>query len=76
MHFNNKSIVGSSVLLIVLSLIPEDVHAYIDPGSGSMILQLLLAGVAGAAMACKLYWRRFLSFFRRNPSSTDSSDNK
>ena len=30
--------------------------AYMDPGTGSLFLQLLLGGVAGAALIVKLYW--------------------
>lgn len=37
-------------------------HAYLDAGTGSMILQLLLGGAAGLAIAGKLYWYRFLGF--------------
>ena len=32
--------------------------AYLDPGSGSMILQLLAGGVAAVGVAAKMYWRR------------------
>jgi hypothetical protein len=32
--------------------------AYIDPGSGSLILQMIAGGVAAAAVTAKLYWRR------------------
>ena len=32
--------------------------AYLDPGAGSMILQVLAGGVAGIAVVGKLYWRR------------------
>lgn len=39
--------------------------AYLDPASGSMILQLILGGVAGAAVAIKLYWHRILGAFGR-----------
>jgi hypothetical protein len=35
-------------------------YAYLDPGTGSMILQVLLGGIAGLALAGKYYWRRFL----------------
>ncbi len=34
-------------------------YAYLDPGSGSMLLQLLLGGIAGLAVIMKLYWARF-----------------
>lgn len=33
-------------------------HAYIDPGTGGMLLQLLLGGVAGGLVIAKLYWQR------------------
>ena len=35
-------------------------HAYLDAGSGSMMLQLLLGGLAGLGVALRLYWRRLL----------------
>jgi|AntDryMetagUQ889_1029465.scaffolds.fasta_scaffold02406_6 hypothetical protein len=34
------------------------VLAYIDPGSGSMIAQLAVAGAAGVAVAVKVAWRK------------------
>lgn len=42
-------------------------HAYLDPGTGSMILQLLLGGIAGLAIAGRLYWHKFLSLFGLRP---------
>ncbi len=39
-------------------------EAYLDPGSGSMLVQLLLGGTAGVAvMLLKLGWRRLLERF-------------
>ncbi|MFP4537395.1 MAG: hypothetical protein ACLFPA_03760 [Dichotomicrobium sp.] len=37
-------------------------HAYLDAGTGSLILQVLLGGLAGLAVAGKLYWHRLLVF--------------
>ena len=37
--------------------------AYLDPASGSLLLQLLLGGVAGLALVLKLFWHRILGFF-------------
>ena len=44
-------------------------HAYLDPGTGSIILQVLLGGVAGLALACKLYWQKLLTMLgiKRQP---------
>jgi hypothetical protein len=36
----------------------QDAFAYIDPGSGSILLQLILGGVAGALVVVKMYWQR------------------
>ena len=40
---------------------------YLDPGSGGLMLQALVAGVASAAVMGKVYWRRAKRFlgFRR-----------
>ena len=40
------------------------VFAYLDPGSGSLIAQLLVGGVAAVGVSLKLYWQRVLSFLR------------
>jgi len=36
---------------------------YLDPGSGSYLLQLLIAGILGALFALRLYWKRIKGFF-------------
>jgi len=47
------------VLVLLVSLAtPQPAHAYLDPGSGSLILQLILGGLAGLAMILKLYWHK------------------
>jgi len=38
--------------------------AYIDPGSGSMLLQIVLGGVAALGVTAKLTWRRILRTLR------------
>jgi len=38
--------------------------AYLDPGTGSMMLQLMLGGVAGLLVVGKLYLKRLTDFFR------------
>jgi hypothetical protein len=43
--------------------------AYLDAASGSMIVQAIVAGAAGAAVFLKLGWRRISSPFRRRPAA-------
>ncbi len=38
---------------------------YLDPGSGSYLLQLLIAGILGALVALRLYWRQVKEFFSK-----------
>ncbi len=51
--------------LLFLSALGIDspAHAYLDPGTGSMLLQLILGGVAGALVVGKLYWQRVKDIF-------------
>jgi len=51
----------------------QEAHAYLDPGSGSMILQLLLGGIAGASVVLKLYWHQFIGIFRSPKSGASDS---
>ena len=41
-----------------------DLLAYLDPGSGSMILQILAGGLAAVAVTARLYWDRILKFLK------------
>ena len=59
-----------SALAAAILIFPPPAFAYIDPGTGSMILQLLLAGVAGLGVLCKLFWHRITGFFRRSKAPT------
>jgi hypothetical protein len=43
---------------------PVHVLAYLDPGTGSMLVQLLVGGVAAAAVTVKLYWHRLMRLLR------------
>jgi hypothetical protein len=47
------------------------VVGYLDPGSGSMIMQALAGGLAGVAVFGKLYWRRIKRVFARRDSGDD-----
>jgi len=44
------------LVAIMLFFTPQDCYAYLDPGSGGLLIQLLLGGVAGLLAILKLYW--------------------
>ena len=39
--------------------------AYIEPGSGGLMVQLVVAGAVGCWVWIRIYWRRFLALFSR-----------
>ncbi len=54
-------------------------YAYLDPGTGSFIIQMLVAGIAGALFMLKTYWQKFIGFFsenRRENEKTPSPEKK
>ena len=49
--------------VLLVSSITGNVHAYLDPGTGSMASQMMLAAVVGALATVKVFWTRIRSFF-------------
>ncbi|MFH2204196.1 MAG: hypothetical protein ABIJ96_13840 [Elusimicrobiota bacterium] len=52
---------GLAVSIFLAGALPA--HAYLDPGSGSMYLQLLLGGLAGIGLVLKIFWGNILEMF-------------
>lgn len=52
-----------ALLALPFMLVALPAHAYLDPGSGSMILQIIAGGIAGLAVALKMFWHRIRGFF-------------
>lgn len=64
-------------LRILLSLLmvfawSGSASAYFDPGTGSAVLQLLLAGIGGALVVGRMYWAKIKSVFGADPSEKSS----
>ena len=55
-------------------LFPDDAYAYLDPGTASMLLQGLIAGVAGGLAVVVLYWNKFKAFFFARSPDTQHSE--
>lgn len=47
--------------------------AYLDPGTGSMVLQLVIGGVLGGLLAIKLLWKRVIGFFTGKRADSDGA---
>ena len=55
----------TATILLLCALTPSPALAYLDPGTGSFILQMLIAGFLGALLYVRLAWDRTRSFFAR-----------
>lgn len=51
-------------LAVALPLIfSENASAYLDPGTGSYIFQVLIATFIGGLFAIKIFWQKIKNFF-------------
>ncbi len=64
-------VVCCCLVLALEVLAPVAAHAYIDPGSGSFILQGVIAAILGAGVTLKVFWNRL---FRRGGKSDDQDN--
>ena len=76
--FKRFSRFNPCIVITVISglyLFPSQAYAYLDPGTGSMILQGIIGGLATLAVVVKLYWHsllRFLGLRKGNLPNTHS----
>jgi len=62
--FNIKN--GVLVLICVMILVePRQAYAYLDPGTGSLLIQMLIGGVIAGLYTIKMYWYQLKSFIKR-----------
>lgn len=61
-------------LPVAAVLAPASAFAYVDPGTGSLLFQGLIAAVVGACLTIKLFWRRIRKFLTGKSARDDESD--
>lgn len=49
------------------------VYAYLDPGTGSIILQAIIASIAVGLFTIKSWWYRLVSLFKGNRPDDEKS---
>ena len=52
-----------SVAIAVIAITYREAYAYLDPGTGSYLLQLIMAGILGGMLAIKMFWKNLRVFF-------------
>ena len=71
-----KKLFICTTALWFLLLLANPVYAYLDPGTGSMMIQALLAAIAAASVTIGIFWRRLRSFFSRKNSGENGPDDR
>lgn len=54
----------SYIVFFSFFFLSQSAYAYLDPGTGSLILQMIIAGILSTLFAIKMYWYRLKSFFK------------
>jgi hypothetical protein len=72
MYILSVSNISCQVLVVLIGSLHKDL-AYLDPGSGSFILQIILATLLASLLFMKGFWRKVIGIFKK-PSSLDQDE--
>ena len=61
---NNLYLLAVVVLMVFIA--PQKAEAYLDPGTDSMILQMIIAGIVGVGCTFKIWKDKVLSLFKKD----------
>lgn len=67
------------IAVVLFAIVPaQPAHAYLDPGTGSLVFQLLIGAVLGGIVTIKMYWVRiketFGNFFSKDKNVDEDPD--
>lgn len=63
-----------AIFFLVFAFLTKNSQAYLDIGTGSYIIQMLVAGLFGGLLAIKIFWRTIFNFFKKTLSKNSKSD--
>ncbi len=61
------------VMFLFVSHVHGNLHAYLDPGTGSIALQLVLGVLVAGIATLRLYWQRLKAYVQRTPNVADDA---
>ena len=64
-------ILRMALVLVACLSIASPAYAYLDPGTGSMLISAVLGVAAAVALALKMFWYRLIGFFRGKRPAAD-----
>ena len=70
----NTPVSNLKFLFLIFGLISytSPVYAYLDPGTGSILLQGLIGGIASAIAFLSIYWQKVKAFFGKEEEEADT----
>lgn len=75
MHFIKNTIKPIGVVItLLLSVMVTPAHAYIDPGAGSYIFQILIGGLMSALFVLRQFRTNLKNFFKQLLTKKDLND--
>jgi hypothetical protein len=72
-HHTYCRLLPRSLLAVALLAASQNVLAYLDPSTGSMVVSAIVGILASIALAVKTYWYKFKGWFRRKDEQPDDS---
>ncbi len=60
--------------VVLYLLFTADGYSYIDPGSGSIVIQVLIASLLGLLTMLRIYWAKVKSIFSGSSDQTVQGD--
>jgi hypothetical protein len=60
-----------ALVLVACLSIASPAYAYLDPGTGSMLISAVLGVAAAVALAVKMFWYRLIGFLRGKRPAAD-----
>ena len=72
----NTSVSNLKFLFLIFSLIAytSPAYAYLEPGTGSMLVQGLIGGIAVVMSFLSIYWQKVKAFFSKEEADTDTAE--
>lgn len=64
---------AATAVALFLASLSQPAWAYLDPGTGSMIISAIVGLFATAGLAVKTYWYKIKAFFRKDDAETSDA---
>ena len=65
-----RGLFSAAVMTVALGLLATPAEAYLDPGTGSYVFQMVAAAVVSVGFLVRAYWHRVRGFLARRDRST------